>query len=87
MEIGKRMKVGPKGQVVIPKKIRNELSLREGSDVLITLRDGNIVVSIPKPITESYVEYYKTGYTKKINKKVDLKKIFESEYYERNLLH
>jgi len=35
-------RVGPKGQVVIPKTIRDELGIRPGDEVLVT-RDGRAV--------------------------------------------
>ena len=37
---GMTSKVGPKGQVVIPKPIRDRLGIRPGDDVAITERDG-----------------------------------------------
>ncbi len=85
-KIERRMKIGPKGQVVIPKEIRNELCLREGSEVLITLRDQNILVYSAKPITESYIDYFTNTYSKKLKKEVNIKKIL-GERYERSILH
>lgn len=39
------MKVGQKGQVVIPKAIRNELGIRPGDSVPVERRRGEVVVS------------------------------------------
>ena len=36
----RRMKIGPKGQIVIPKYIRDKLGMKEFSEVLVDLR-GN----------------------------------------------
>ncbi len=37
-------KVGPKGQVVLPKALRDELGIEPGDDVDVERRDGEIVV-------------------------------------------
>ena len=47
---GMTQRVGPKGQVVIPKAIRDELGIRPGDEVLVT-RDGRAVrIVAPEPI-------------------------------------
>ena len=38
------MKVGPKGQIVIPKYFRKERKIFPGSEVMITLEGENIVI-------------------------------------------
>jgi AbrB family looped-hinge helix DNA binding protein len=46
-------RVGPKGQVVIPKPIRDQVSLEPGDEVDIELRGDDIVVTarrLPRPL-------------------------------------
>jgi AbrB family looped-hinge helix DNA binding protein len=49
--------VGPRGQVVIPKRTRDALGLKQGVDVTIEVRSEEVVISKPK-IEDSYTEYY-----------------------------
>ncbi len=49
--------VGPKGQVVIPKQIRDAIGLKPSVEVAFELRDDEIVIKKPK-IEGSYTEYY-----------------------------
>ncbi len=39
------MRVGPKGQIVIPKAIREHASIQPGDEVEVALRDDEIVVT------------------------------------------
>lgn len=41
---GMTHKVGPKGQVVIPKELRDELGIEPGDDVDFWVHDGHVVV-------------------------------------------
>lgn len=41
---GMTVRVGPKGQVVIPKEIRDRVGLHPGDDVDVELRDGEVVI-------------------------------------------
>jgi len=82
-----RAKVGQKGQVVIPKEIRDKVGIREGSEVLVSARnDDEIVIRRSSPPTQSYVEYYVTTFSKKLKKRVDIKKLIEDETTERTHL-
>ena len=56
--------IGPKGQVVIPKRIRNALGLNPGVDVNIEIRGEEVVISKPK-IEGSYTEYYTSTHSPK----------------------
>jgi AbrB family looped-hinge helix DNA binding protein len=44
----KELIVGRKGQVVIPKELREELNIKEGGRLLVKKADGKILL-IPKP--------------------------------------
>jgi len=44
--------VSPKFQVVIPRRLREELKLRPGQKLLIYLYEGGIRLEAPRPITE-----------------------------------
>jgi len=44
--------VSPKFQVVIPKKLREELKLFPGQKLLMFVTDGGIRLEVPRPITE-----------------------------------
>jgi AbrB family looped-hinge helix DNA binding protein len=46
------VKVSPKFQVVIPKKLREELQLQPGQELQIYILDGDIRLHAPRPIAE-----------------------------------
>lgn len=76
-----KMKVGPKGQVVIPKEIREEKKIRPGDEVFIELSDGGI--SIEKKIDRNPVKVFEEiAKSVKYNKKID-PHIYEEELEER----
>ncbi len=82
----KKTTVGPKGQVVIPKEIRDKIGIKEYSEVIVDIMDDSVIIKKLKPESVTYVDYYCTTYSKKLAKKVDIKKIAD-EQYERNILH
>ena len=82
----KKTTVGPKGQVVIPKEIRDKIGIKEYSEVIVNIIDDSVIIKKLKPESVTYVDYYCTTYSKKLTKKIDVKKIAE-EQYERNFLH
>lgn len=78
--------VGPKGQVVIPKEIRDQAGLSEGAEVVVELRGNEVVLRRPSPPTKSYVEYFTATYGEKVKGRVDLDKIMEEEIVARTRL-
>ena len=75
--------IGPKGQVVIPKNIRETLGLNPGVEVTIELRGNEVVVSKPK-IDGTYTEYFAATSSPKLKKTVDIKKIISQEVTSRH---
>ena len=78
-----KSKLGPKGQAVIPKEIRDMMGIRTGSEVLFEVRGDEIVI---KPLQDrSSVDELTRLIPRelKIEDEVDLKKIILSEALER----
>ena len=71
--------VGPKGQVVIPKDVRDQTGLVEGSEVSVEAKNGDVVIRRVAPLTGNYVDYFTATYARKVEKPVDVKKIIEEE--------
>ena len=74
--------VGPKGQVVIPKQMREALGLKPGVEINMELRDKEIVIKKPE-VKGSYTEYFITTSSPKLKKIVNLKEVYEEEVEER----
>ena len=81
----RRKKVGPKGQIVIPKDIRDKLGIKEHSEALIGLRGTEIVIRQIRPVSSSYAHYFSCTNAKKLKHKVNLKVLMDEEY-KRNLI-
>ena len=47
--------VGPKGQVVIPKRMREALGIKPGVEVTLELRENEIIIKKPQ-VRGSYTE-------------------------------
>ncbi|MCL4451630.1 MAG: AbrB/MazE/SpoVT family DNA-binding domain-containing protein [Candidatus Thermoplasmatota archaeon] len=82
----KKTTVGPKGQIVIPKDIRDKIGIKEYSEVIVDAVGDSVIIKKLKPASVTYVDYYCTTYSKKLTKRMDIKKLIE-EQYERNILH
>ncbi len=79
-----RMRVGEKGQVVIPKELRELTGIREGTEVTVGLKDGAVTIRRVSPPTESYVEYFTNTFSKKLHREVNIKRLLEEERVERH---
>ena len=78
--------MGPKGQVVIPKQMRDALGLKPGVEVILETRGNEIVISKPK-IEGNYTEYYTATQASKLKKPVPIKEIVAQEVAQRHALH
>jgi AbrB family looped-hinge helix DNA binding protein len=76
--------VGPKGQIVIPKDVREYIGLKPGTRVIFEVREGELVIR-PETNPEKIVEEFCSIVSKKLEKTIDVKKIIQEEYEERAL--
>ena len=74
--------VGPKGQIVIPKRMRETLGLKPGIEVNLELRDQEIVIK-KLQVTDNYAEYFIHTSAPKLKKWVNIKELLEEEVEER----
>ena len=77
--IGMKRKLGSKGQVVVPKEIREKLGLTEGSMLTFEISGGSMLVR-PEPSPEEVVERFLSVKGRKRGKLVDWKSILDDEY-------
>jgi len=79
--IEEEMKVGPKGQVVIPRTMRKALKIEPGSKVLFKLEDDTLILK--KPAFDAVAVFTRIAQQTKYNKKVNPHQYTE-EIEERN---
>ena len=48
-----KVKVGPKGQIVIPKVLRRKYGIRENDQVILEIREDGIAIRGPRSIEET----------------------------------
>ncbi len=77
-----RRTLGSKGQVVIPKDLRQYLGITVGSTVTFEIKDGEVILRPEKQPREA-VEEYISVIRRKMKKPVNLEKIIEQEALER----
>ena len=73
-----------KGQVVIPKTIRDMLGINEGDEVTLDIEDGKIVLSKKQSASAVFEEMSRIAGKKGIGKlsAEEIKRIIESQYEE-----
>ncbi|MEM4142994.1 MAG: AbrB/MazE/SpoVT family DNA-binding domain-containing protein [Candidatus Bathyarchaeia archaeon] len=81
-----RRRVGQKGQIVIPKDVREYVGILPGGDVLMEVRDKEVVIR-PEVDPKDFVEDFCRVVGQKLTKKIDLEVLLEQEAEERFALH
>ena len=79
--IEEEMKVGPKGQVVIPRTMRKALKISPGSKVLFKLDDGKLILE--KPSFDAVAVFRKVAKRINFNEKIDPHQ-YEEQFKARN---
>jgi len=74
------MKVGPKGQVVIPRAMRKALKIEPGSKVLFTLEEDKLILK--KPVFDAVAVFERIAKEIHYNKEID-PHTYEEELEER----
>ena len=80
-----KRKIGPKGQIVLPKDIREQFNLKTGTDVVFLVEDQQIIIETPKEHRE-FIEEFCTLPENIKKRKVtskQIKELIEVQYEER----
>ncbi|MCK4381313.1 MAG: AbrB/MazE/SpoVT family DNA-binding domain-containing protein [Candidatus Lokiarchaeota archaeon] len=73
-----KRKVGPKGQVVIPKDVRDALNIKPGSEVFIEIIEKEIRISLSPDKKGFLKDFLETP--EKLTEKIDFKKLYYEQY-------
>lgn len=77
-----KRRVGPKGQVVIPKDVRGFLSIEPGSEVVFEVKDEGAVMRPSRPPSQ-LLDDYLSILTPKLKNKIQLEELLEEEILEK----
>ncbi|MEM2082665.1 MAG: AbrB/MazE/SpoVT family DNA-binding domain-containing protein [Candidatus Bathyarchaeia archaeon] len=80
-----RRRIGPRGQIVIPKAFREYLGIGPGGEILMEAREGELAIR-PGADPKAFVDGFCSA-KGKLTKKVDLRAILEEEAEDRLGLH
>ncbi|MEM1959945.1 MAG: AbrB/MazE/SpoVT family DNA-binding domain-containing protein [Candidatus Nitrosocaldus sp.] len=80
MEIKRRL--GKKGQIVIPKIVREFLAIEPGDEVIIEIREGGEVVIRSRIDPVRFVDEFCSS-NNKLGKMIDVERLIEEEGEER----
>ncbi|MFB3889145.1 MAG: AbrB/MazE/SpoVT family DNA-binding domain-containing protein [Candidatus Bathyarchaeia archaeon] len=74
-------KVGPKGQVVIPRAIRKALKMEPGTSVVVSLEDDKVVMR--KPTFDAVAVFERAAKKIHYNKEINPHEAYEESLEER----
>ena len=74
--------VGPKGQIVVPKRIREATGMKPNAENTLELRDDEAVISKPK-IAGNYTEYYISSAAPKLKNPISVNQVIAEEVYSK----
>ena len=82
-----KMKVGPKGQIVIPKEIRDEENIFPGDEIFVELSDRGILIEKPKiDVVAEFERIAKSGKSiDKVDSDKDYAKMMEQRWAKLKL--
>jgi len=72
-----KRRISEKGQVVLPKDIREYLDLRPGSEIIFEVRGKEVVIR-PATDPKKFVEEF-CNVPKKLRKKINIKRLLEKQ--------
>ncbi|MAG02278.1 AbrB family transcriptional regulator [Candidatus Pacearchaeota archaeon] len=75
-----KRELGEKGQIVIPKDIRNILDLKEREQVTLEVREDSLILKKEEDPIDIVEDFFNTPKLKKIISIKKLKKIAEEQY-------
>lgn len=76
MQVKRRL--GPKGQIVIPKDIREMLGVKPGNEIILEVTGSEVII---RPLNRPDTYFERFGNTSsKLTKPVDIKTIIEDEH-------
>ena len=83
----KIIKISQKGEIVIPKELRDELGLRSGTDLIIKRENNHLIIDRAKDPMKIVEEFCSLGKKYGLNPQdftpKKIKKLIDSEYEER----
>ncbi len=81
-----RKKIGEKGQIVIPKIVRDYVGIEPGDEVVMEVRAKEVVIT-PGASPEEFVDGFCSVVKKKLTEKINLQSLIEQEVDERFALY
>jgi AbrB family looped-hinge helix DNA binding protein len=81
-----KRKIGQKGQIVIPKIIREFLTVGPGDEVIIEVRRKEVLIRSKMDPVKFVEDFCSTG-GRKLNEKINLEELLEEKVEERFALH